>query len=106
MVDGLIDKKNLIKMDEASMCGISGIPQNLQIWSHTEIIGDDIIYLPHLGLFFCRVFCFYEYYGENNHCQAESTDSIDRLLEIVKGIIFSELHAIKGLLLTRILHDI
>lgn len=52
MIDGLTDKKNLIKMDEVNMCGISDIPQNLQIWSHTEIIGDDIIYLPHLGLFF------------------------------------------------------
>lgn len=99
--------KNLVKidvMDEASICGISDIPQNLSIWFHVEIIGIGNVCLSHLGLL-CRLghyFLFISKLEKSNHCQTESTDNKDGLLNEGERIIFRELHAIKGLHLTSI----
>lgn len=69
-----------------------------------ETTGNDNAYLSHLGLLcrLCHYFIFMNIVEESNHCQAESTDNLDGLLDEGKEVIFRELHAIKGLLLTSI----
>jgi len=79
----------------------------LLIWCHVDTIGNENTYLFHFGLLF-RLYCnflFMNNLEESNCCQAESTENLDGLLDEGGEVIFWELHAIKGLLLTNIQYN-